>query len=555
MMWTVLMAMACGTKDAEPKPIDSASSGVESDDSASPSDTGAEPTDPPPMRECDAPQLAQVGEFTSLELHPEGSPLPAMVLGSCGWGLAVIDANEDGWPDLIPAGAWASTFALVNSEGVLSPSDEIKFDGGALPATNGLAVGDIDQDGLPDLVAVRSTGSRDLVYINHGGGVFKSVALPNSRFESQGATLFDADGDGDLDLFVSRHIDIYETNMTAMEAGTALGDPNGFYLNEDGVFEEGVVPGIVDAATFQAVPLDADVDGDLDLFLVNDFGAFIESSELLINEDGEFSRVEDCGCDGAKFGMGGAVADVDGNGFPDVHVSNFGATELLLGMDGSGFYNAALARGVDVGPDRVTGWGTTFVDVDMDGDPDLASAFGPVMVGIEGDWSDVVDHDVVAGLDDIPAQPNALWVNEDGAFTESAEEIGFGHIGISRAVVVADFNRDGLPDLATSGVDHNREQRVQIYASEGGCGPGVVVDFPTMSASDLGAKVEWSVAGTERVTWMIPTTTFSSSGSTLHLGLGRYLSADWVRITPVAGEPVEFANVPAGTVLDQRSYQ
>ncbi len=191
----------------------------------------------------------------------------------------------------------------------------------------------------------------------------------------------------------------------------------------------------------------------------------------------------------------------------------------------------------------------------MDGHSDLVSTFGPVLVGMEGDWSDLVDHEVVADIDDLPAQPNALWMNDGDAFTEFSSMLGFDAMGVTRAVVVADFNRDGLPDLATSGLLANRHQVIRIYASEGGCGPGVVVDFPEMGAADLGATVEWSVNGLARETWMLPGTTFSNSGSSLHLGLAGHPVADCVRITPVNGDPVEHANVPAGTTVTQRSYQ
>ena len=76
-----------------------------------------------------------------------------------------------------------------------------------------------------------------------------------------------------------------------------------------------------------------------------------------------------------------------------------------------------------------------------------------------------------------------------------------------------------------------------------------------MSAADLGAKVEWTVNGESRTAWMVPGTTFSSSGSTMHLGLGGHDQAETVRVTPVNGDPVDYRDVPRGTVLDQRSYQ
>jgi len=155
----------------------------------------------------------------------------------------------------------------------------------------------------------------------------------------------------------------------------------------------------------------------------------------------------------------------------------------------------------------------------------------------------------VEGLDDSPAQRDALWLNDEGQFDEVAESLGFDYATNSRAVVVADFDGDGLPDLATSGLDDDRSQVVRVHRSSGGCGPGVTVEFPAMGAADIGASVTWSVAGVERVRWFLPTTTFSSSGPTLHLGLGGHESADWVRIAPMNGVPREFHDVSAGSTV------
>ena len=563
MRLVILLALGCSSTDSSSKPDDADSggaashipTGTDSDDTgAIPSDDTAS-TDPPTPSECEAPQLHLVGEFVSTELHPIDAPPAPLVLGSCGWGLAVLDVNSDGWPDLIPAGAWASTRVLLNDAGVLRPSDTVAFDGGLLPMANGLATGDVDGDGRVDLVHLTGTGTSDRIYLNRGTGTFESVELADSALESQSASLFDADADGDLDLFIARHIDGEATVLPDLEAGVLLGDKNAFYLNEGGTMVPAAVPGNSRAASFQGVPFDADGDGDLDLFVVNDFGAFIHSSELLLNDAGVFSVAEDCQCDGAKFGMGGAVGDVDADGIPDIHVTNFGTPELLMGMGDGRYYESALARGLSVGPDRVTGWGASFLDLNMDGHADLVSAFGPVLVGMEGDWSDMVEHDVVAGIDDLPDQPSALWMNDGEGFIEYSSLVGLDASGVTRSVVVADFNRDGLPDIATSGLLPNRHQVVRVYESKGGCGPGVVVDFPSMSAADLGAKVEWTVNGEMRTAWMVPGTTFSSSGSTMHLGLGGHDQADSVRVTPVNGEPIDYRDVPRGTVLDQRSYQ
>lgn len=427
-----------------------------------------------------------------------------------------------------------------------------------MPSANGIGVGDINGDGRPDLVVLRSVGEPDLIFTNLGGGDFSSIELPDSEMESQDGVFFDADLDGDLDLYVSRHIDIWDTMAPEIAAGNIRGEANSLYLNEGGVLVPATTAGVVDAASFQAVPLDVDSDGDLDLYIVNDFGMFIAPNSLLLNDGtGTFIEATDCGCALEMFGMGGSASDFNNDGLVDLVITDFGSPRTLMGMGDGTFVDATAASGALITPsaDRVTSWGTAFVDLDQDGWDDTVTAFGPVVSGLEGDWADTVDHPAVNDLDDSAQQVNAFFHNQAGAFSDRSAAAGFDLLGASRALVTADFNGDGMPDVAISGLDEEMRQVVRVYQSEGGCGPGVTIGFPERSARDVGTRVEWSVGGEHRTRWYQPGTTYSVSGPTLHLGLGGYSEADYVRVTPLGGSPIEYAAVPSGTRLDQRSYQ
>ena len=148
-----------------------------------------------------------------------------------------------------------------------------------------------------------------------------------------------------------------------------------------------------------------------------------------------------------------------------------------------------------------------------------------------------------------------LFHNEGGTYSDVSTSLGFERSDVGRAIVVADFNGDGMPDLATAGMSSERQPYLQLHHGAAGCGPGITVAFPELGARDIGTKVQWHVGGETRVRWFLPSTTFSSSGPTLHLGLGGYSSADWVRITPLGGEMVEYTDVLAGARIDQMSYQ
>ena len=547
----LIFVMACGSKGDSAADVDLDGSGQR--DTSAPDSGGDEP-----VPECMPARLELSGLWQSSDFERDTtSPLPP-ILGSCGWGLAAVDLNEDEWVDLLVVGVSASTQALVNTGGTLEPSGDISFDGGLLPPGNGIAVGDINQDGRPDLVLTRTKGSRDLVYINQGGGNFSSTMLTNSHDESQQATLFDADGDGDLDLFISRHLDAEETGIGEMDEQTVRADHNGFYLNDGGFFTLASSIGVSDAASFQSLPIDVDDDGDLDLYLVNDFGMFIAPNELLLNDgSGGFSVAEDCGCDLAIFGMGASASDFNNDGMVDLHVTNFGSPRLLQSIAPIEFVDTTLASGAFVEPsgDRVTSWGTVFVDLDQNGWDDMATAYGPVLVGVPGDWTDFIDDPSVAGLDDSPSQLLSLMYNTEGQFEERGAELGFDYRGVTRAVVKADFNADGMPDLAIAGVNEDRTQFVRIFESRDGCGGGITVGFPEVGARDIGSVVEWSVGGRDYRRWYQPSAAFSSSGPTMHLGLAGHERADWVRVTRLGGEVAEYVDVAAGSRLDQRSYQ
>lgn len=551
----ILGAAACTSATVDPAHKDR----VHAEDTGHADSGGADDTAVPPAPEtCAPPSLRLVAEFGHMELADVAFFDPPVALASCGWGLAAVDLNGDGAVDLLPLGHTDPTRVLINRDGVLVPSDEILFDGGSMPAANGVGVGDIDGDGLPDLAILRSTGQGDLIFTNQGDGRFTSVDLPDSDEESQDAAFFDADLDGDLDLYVSRHMDIWDTITPEIAAGSRRGATNRLYLNEDGALVEAETAGVTDAASFQAVPMDVDRDGDLDLYVVNDFGMFIAPNSLLINDGtGSFSDAADCGCDLEMFGMGATASDFNNDGFVDLNITDFGSPRTLMGIGDGTFVDATASSGALISPsaERVTSWGTAFVDVDQDGWDDMVTAFGPVLVGLDGDWADTVDHPAVNDLDDSAEQVNAFFHNREGRFEDRSTEAGFDLLGASRALVTADFNADGVPDVAISGMDSAMRQVVRIYEGEGGCGPGVTVAFPERGAGDVGARVEWSVGGEQYTRWYQPGTTFSVSGPTLHLGLGGYPSADTVRITPVGGETVEYVDVGAGTRLDQRSYQ
>jgi hypothetical protein len=249
-------------------------------------------------------------------------------------------------------------------------------------AAYGAAVGDLDNDGLVDLVVTSEEGNS--LYLNRGDSTFDDVAESARIREVHGDVvaplLLDFDNDGDLDLFLSAignqllfenrlepdgrlefwdishesgvavaavgfsavaadidgngYADIYVTSYNRYGQvlpdhwdGATNGTPNLLFVNnEDGTFEEVATErGVADDRwTYAAGFADIDRDGDLDLYATNDFGG---GNSLFINNDGTFvDRAEEHGVSDGGYGMGVSFGDYDNDGDLDLHVTRMSST-------------------------------------------------------------------------------------------------------------------------------------------------------------------------------------------------------------------------------------
>lgn len=458
-----------------------------------------------------------------------------------GPGVALADLDEDGWLDAVVAVPTGDTRVLWNDgTGALVPDVARR-----IPAAVSVALADLDGDGLLDAWLGTAKGEPDLLLTR---GFTEVVVLPESRGYSVTGSVADADADGDIDLFVARHQPDPDDAM--LRRGVGAGGGNGLYLNEGGTLVDArahLPADLLDGLSFQGAWLDADGDEDLDVYLVNDFGAWIDPNALLRNNGGAFVRDEACGCELASSGMGAAVADVDENGVPDLFVTDIGSPTLLLGDGAGGWYDATLARKAEVpfSPDHQAAWGTAPVDLDLDGHVDLFATYGPVEF-----WYpllEVGDKDGNIARASM-TQGDVFLRNRGGVyFSEDAARVGFDDTRVGRAVAVGDLDRDGRPDLVTVGWELTGEPFLRVYRTEGGCGAGVTVRG---GVEDVGARVETVVAGETRVGWLLPSTTFSQSAPELIVGLGGHERAERVTVRWPSGAEESWAGVEAGAVLD-----
>ncbi|HEV8117026.1 MAG TPA: CRTAC1 family protein [Thermoanaerobaculia bacterium] len=338
-----------------------------------------------------------------------------------GSGAAVLDFDGDGFEDLFVADGVRSILYRNDGHGhfsdVTSTAGLAGGDGKGVAAT-GVAAGDVDGDGYPDLFVTNAFGPARL-FRNRGDGTFEETTAGSGisvGANARSAAFADVDGDGDLDLFVCVTGDYY-AQMPDPPYDAKDGRPNHLYINDGrGHFTEATSAWGLDGARWSLSSLFADYDGDgrTDLLVTNDFGL-----KNLYRNTGS-RRFEDmakkAGVEARAYGMSAAWADFDGDGLLDLYTTGadtqwyflheYPAIPLTLG--GRLFVPVAIrwveqmARGNSLflqKPDHTfadatgrsgaaqAGWNWSSIAADLDNDswPDIYST--------NGMWGDGRDHD------------------------------------------------------------------------------------------------------------------------------------------------------------------
>lgn len=484
-----------------------------------------QPVVEPSIVDCPAPTIV-LREYRTDDLvaNPENSRAPT--------GLAVEDIDGDGADEVWFASMGGIVVLGLDDLGGLTRLDTFTVDGGPLTHGIGLATADIDHNGTLDLFVAGWEGESDQIWWNDGDGQLRSEILADSLGMSNSGVFFDADDDGDLDLFVGRGY-AREGSAEDVVRDELPGDPSSLYLWDNDQFVDGTAEWLPDevgpAHTLAAGTLDADQDGDIDLWLANDYGPYIVPDQYLRNERDHFELEAKTGAGLSHFGMGVAVGDANGDELPDLYVTDLGGPDLLLGQGDGTFVDATVASGADLGasPDRLTSWAARFVDVNGDGLDDVPVAFGRLDSDSQ-DW--VSQHDPTwTAVDD---QRDALLLaTEAGHFADAGDDVGFAHPGRHRPLVVADLDRNRIPEVITAGKDD------LVYATfSAGCTARAVVSVqPGIATVAVGARVESVAGGRRSVYWVTPGSTGSSSKTEVYLGLGEDASAS-VTVTWPNGE-------------------
>ena len=428
----------------------------------------------------------------------------------------------------------------------------------------GVAIGDYDNDGRPDLY-VTNVGE-NILYHNNGDGTFTDVTRKAGVAGggwSTSACFVDYDRDGYLDLIVTRYLEWdFSKNIWCGERRPGYRSychPDQFrptthlvyHNNGDNTFTD-----VSKTCGFAAAPgkglgiafNDFDRDGWPDILVANDSfpqQLFRNKHDGTFEEVGVFQGVA-YNEDGLTFaGMGLDFQDYDNDGWPDVFINALANQRYSLFRNLKGaFEYASGPSGVGGATLLHSGWGTKFFDYDNDGWKDLFVAQGHVMDNIE------LTQPSARYL-----EPLLLLRNSGGKFRDVSSQSGptFKIPLAARGAAFGDLNNDGFMDVAIN----CNNQTALILSNQGGNGNHwlLVNTLGSVSNRDgIGAQLRLvSKSGAEQYGIVsLAGSYLSSSDKRVHFGLGRDESAKLLEITWPSGIVQRLENIAADRILTVR---
>ena len=506
--------------------------------------------------------------------HQNAASPEKFLIETMGSGCAWIDYDQNGLLDLYLVNG-AATGAYTPQQSPRSALYRNNGDGTFTDVTlqagvgaeglfgMGVAVGDYDNDGFPDLLVLGY--GRCILYHNNGNGTFTDVSaragIENRGRWASSAAWFDYDNDGRLDLIIANYVDwTPEHNFYCGDRGPGMrsychpdvykGTPPTLYHNNgDGTFTDvssssgiGSKPG----NGLGVVTFDYDGDGWQDIFIANDSMPnflFRNKKDGTFEEVGYLAGVAVSGDGQAEAGMGVDAADLTGNGRMDLAVTHLDMQLARLYRNaGNGIFDDDTIRSkIGYATYHLSGFGTRFMDYDNDGARDLFIANGHVLDNVQLYRSEARY-----------LEPKLMFRNTgNGTFENVSGRMGadFQLPKASRGVAVGDFDNDGDLDILVN----NNGQAPQLLRNDGGNGNhwlSILLIGTRSNRDGVGARIKLSAGTLIQYDQKKGGMSYQSAQDPrLHFGLGSHTLIDLLEIDWPTGAKTKLENIKADQII------
>jgi hypothetical protein len=439
------------------------------------------------------PELVDVTASTGIQFEHLSGPEQKFIVESMSGGVALIDYDRDGWPDIYFTNAQTVEMAL-HGQKARSVLYHNNHDGTFTDVTDkagvgypcwamGASVGDYNNDGWPDLLVTCFGGV--VLYRNNGDGTFtdvtKEAGLSGDHMWATGAAFGDYDGDGWADLFISHYVDFHLDDMAAFGSSDSCkymgievqcgprglkGSPDSLYHNNrNGTFADvSKRSGVGDEEHrygLTAIWSDFNNDGKLDLFVTNDGQPnylYQGNGRGVFEEVGFTSGVGLSDSGARQANMGVAWGDYLHTGRMSLLISHFDNEYAAFYRNDGGmsFTDVSIPSGIGRGTRGYVGWGDAFVDFDNNGWQDIFLVNGHVYPQVENIHSDLKY-----------LEPKLLFLNQrNGTFKDISKSAGAAIRipQVSRGMAIGDLFNDGKLEA----VVENLKGQPMILRPEGG---------------------------------------------------------------------------------------
>ena len=469
-----------------------------------------------------------------------------------GAGCAFLDFDNDGWMDIYLVNSGPCDFyqpprplrnALYRNNRDGTFTDVTAKAGVAGTAYGmGVAVGDYDGDGLPDMYVTQYPNS--ILYHNNGDGTFTDVTAKagvGAPGWATSAVWFDYDNDGRLDLFVCRFAD-FSKAKNAFCGGRGPGErfyckPNVFapmhswlfHNNGDGTFtdvsrDSGIAR--VPAKAWGVVAADVNNDGFVDLFVSNDTvpnSLFLNRGKTVFEDAGLLAGVAFNPFGIARSGMGVDAGDYNHDNWLDLFVANVDHEMYSLYRNGKNETFEDISVHTPIGPTTrmMSGWGLKFFDYDNDGDLDLIIANGHPDLTIGSHHPDLEY-----------LQAPLLFKSDGETWTNVSTQAGpaFARKVAGRGLALGDFDNDGAVDVLIS-INDGAPLLLRNQGTRQNHWLGLKLIGTRSNIDAVGAQITYQSGDLKRQRTKVGGGSYlSSHDPRIVLGLGGRAKIDWVEI-------------------------